>query len=186
MRARSLLAVRRQQHGDRKATHSLLYPQPRGRLNTRKEVDRVGTTPTNSQPFSPASFNLLSNPLTSSSGSTEKVEYSHCFRSPVLFSFATPSSIISLSGYGGEGVALRWCSSAPSATARGALKLCELAASTRGSSIGRGREPAESRSERCGLIKNPAIEQGLIASDARVQRKSKAKSFLLGCALGPL
>ena len=48
------------------------------------------------------------------------------------------------------------------------------------------REPAESRPARCGLIKSPAIERGLIESDARVQRKSKAKGFLPGCALGPL
>ena len=38
----------------------------------------------------------------------------------------------------------------------------------------------------CGLIKSPAIERGLIESDARVQRKSKAKGFLPGGALGPL
>ena len=34
--------------------------------------------------------------------------------------------------------------------------------------------------------RSPAIERGLIESDARVQRKSKAKGFLSGCALGPL
>jgi hypothetical protein len=47
-------------------------------------------------------------------------------------------------------------------------------------------EPAESGPARCGVIKSPAIERGLIESDARVQRKPKAKRFLPGCALGPL
>jgi hypothetical protein len=34
--------------------------------------------------------------------------------------------------------------------------------------------------------KKPRNERGLIESDARVQRKSKAKGFLPSCALGPL
>jgi hypothetical protein len=34
--------------------------------------------------------------------------------------------------------------------------------------------------------KKPRNERGLIESDARVQRKSKAKGFLPGSALGPL
>jgi hypothetical protein len=38
-----------------------------------------------------------------------------------------------------------------------------------------------------GLIKKaPQLRRGLIESDARVQRKSKAKGFLPGCALRPL
>jgi hypothetical protein len=65
--------------------------------------------------------------------------------------------------------------------------LCSFAASTEGIIYRpRTREPAESQPERYGLIKSPAIERGLIESDARVQRKSNAKGFLPGCALGPL